>query len=84
MSARGRAVVLGGTGFVGRHVCAALVERGFEVIAVARRPPDHSPADRFLALDLGRLPAACLAAELAAIEPAASRRDRMADVADVM
>jgi hypothetical protein len=69
MSANGSAVVLGGTGFVGRHVCVALRKRGFDVIAVARRPPKHEPTERFLALDVGRLSAKDLAAELEAIGP---------------
>ncbi|MCO1576059.1 NAD(P)-dependent oxidoreductase [Crossiella sp. SN42] len=69
MSANGSAVVLGGTGFAGRHVSAELRERGFDVVVVARRPPDHEQAGRFLAMDLARLPAEELARELAAIGP---------------
>jgi nucleoside-diphosphate-sugar epimerase len=45
-----RAVVLGGTGFVGRYVCAALGGLGHEVLAVARKP-GGSPGARFAALD---------------------------------
>lgn len=69
MSARGSVVVLGGTGFIGRHVCARLAEMGFDVVAVARRPPDRELAGRFLAMDLTRVPAAALAEELAEIGP---------------
>ncbi|CAM4011298.1 NAD(P)-dependent oxidoreductase [Kibdelosporangium persicum] len=36
-----RAAVLGGTGWVGRHVCALFEKRGHQAIAVAR----HRPAD---------------------------------------
>ncbi|ALG09316.1 NAD-dependent epimerase/dehydratase family protein [Kibdelosporangium phytohabitans] len=36
-----RVAVLGGTGWVGRQVCAAFVQRGHEVVAAAR----HRPAD---------------------------------------
>lgn len=48
-----RAVVLGGTGFVGRHVCAAFGAAGYEVVAVSRggrRPP--GPPVRTAVLDL--------------------------------
>ncbi|GLY49799.1 NAD-dependent epimerase/dehydratase family protein [Lentzea sp. NBRC 102530] len=69
MSARGSVVVLGGTGFVGLHVCARLAETGFDVVAVARRPPDRALAGRFLAMDLTRVSAGELAGELAAIGP---------------
>jgi nucleoside-diphosphate-sugar epimerase len=33
-----RVVVTGASGFVGRHLCAALVQRGFAVMAINRRP----------------------------------------------
>lgn len=64
MSANGRVVVLGGTGFLGRHVCAALDERGVEVVSVARGAPADLPPWRFLALDLVTRPARELAREL--------------------
>ncbi|MCK2241327.1 MULTISPECIES: NAD-dependent epimerase/dehydratase family protein [unclassified Crossiella] len=69
MSANGSAVVLGGTGFAGRHVCAELRRRGFDVVVVARKPPDYEPPGRFLALDLGQSPAEELARELEVIGP---------------
>ncbi|MFJ6442194.1 NAD-dependent epimerase/dehydratase family protein [Streptomyces sp. NPDC091649] len=69
MSANGRVVVLGGTGFVGRHVCAALEGRGTEVAVVARRPPDHEVAGPFLALDLARRPVRESAERLDALAP---------------
>ncbi|GAB2840626.1 NAD-dependent epimerase/dehydratase family protein [Lentzea nigeriaca] len=51
-------IVLGGTGFVGRHVCDAFTAAGHEVLAVARKPP---PAPRFRALDLSGTSAEALA-----------------------
>ncbi|MEU9062161.1 NAD(P)-dependent oxidoreductase [Streptomyces sp. NPDC048430] len=69
MSANGRVVVLGGTGFVGRHVCAALECRGTEVAVVARRPPDHEVVGPFLALDLAQRPARESAERLDALAP---------------
>ncbi|MEU8551634.1 NAD(P)-dependent oxidoreductase [Streptomyces roseoverticillatus] len=48
-----RSVVLGGTGFLGRHVCAALEAAGHDVLAVGRRPPAAGrPGVRFAAADL--------------------------------
>ncbi|SDW70979.1 Nucleoside-diphosphate-sugar epimerase [Amycolatopsis xylanica] len=46
-----RTVVLGGTGFVGRHVCARLSELGHPVLAVSRTPRPGA-AIRSAALDL--------------------------------
>ncbi|MFJ1597398.1 NAD-dependent epimerase/dehydratase family protein [Streptomyces sp. NPDC088261] len=56
MSVNGSAVVLGGTGFVGRHACTALSARGFDVLAVARGAPPSGEAGRFLAFDVARQP----------------------------
>ncbi|QIQ01863.1 NAD-dependent epimerase/dehydratase family protein [Streptomyces liangshanensis] len=53
--------VLGGTGWVGRHVCAALARRGHDVLVVARRPAPHVAAHRFAGLDLRTTPADHLA-----------------------
>ncbi|ACY98334.1 MULTISPECIES: NAD-dependent epimerase/dehydratase family protein [Thermomonospora] len=47
-----RAVVLGGTGWLGRHVCAELARRGYGLIAVARHPAPHAAGHRFVSLDL--------------------------------
>jgi nucleoside-diphosphate-sugar epimerase len=44
--------VLGGTGWVGRHVCATFAEHGYGVVAVARNPAPHTANYRFHALDL--------------------------------
>jgi dTDP-6-deoxy-L-talose 4-dehydrogenase [NAD(P)+] len=63
MSEHGRAVVLGGTGFVGRHICVALARWGFRTTAVARRVPPSGPVP-FRALDIASPPPAELAAEL--------------------
>jgi nucleoside-diphosphate-sugar epimerase len=45
-------VVLGGTGWVGRHTCAAFARLGDSVVAVARKPAEHGDGWRFHALDL--------------------------------
>ncbi|MBX6750768.1 MAG: NAD-dependent epimerase/dehydratase family protein, partial [Micromonosporaceae bacterium] len=47
-----RAVVLGGTGFIGRPVCRALAERGYEVLAVARRAQPVPSATKVIPMDL--------------------------------
>jgi nucleoside-diphosphate-sugar epimerase len=47
-----RAVVLGGTGFVGRPVCRALANLGYDVVVVSRRPTPVESASRVVALDL--------------------------------
>ncbi|EME97263.1 NAD-dependent epimerase/dehydratase family protein [Streptomyces mobaraensis NBRC 13819 = DSM 40847] len=49
---RERVLVAGGTGFVGRRLCADLVAAGAEVAAVARRAPDLPPPCRILTLDV--------------------------------
>lgn len=46
------AVVLGGTGFVGRPVCAALADLGYEVVAVARHARPVARASKVVPLDL--------------------------------
>lgn len=40
-----RALVTGATGFIGRQLLHALRARGYELHAVARRPPAEAPAD---------------------------------------
>jgi nucleoside-diphosphate-sugar epimerase len=47
-----RTVVIGGTGFMGRHVCAALSARGHQLTLVGRNPPKNSGDHPFIALDL--------------------------------
>ncbi|MEU8775776.1 NAD(P)-dependent oxidoreductase [Streptomyces sp. NPDC048606] len=59
-----RVVVLGGTGFVGRHVCAAFVAEGREVVSVSRRAEPAGPGVRPLALDLCAAQPAALARTL--------------------
>ncbi|MBZ3911167.1 NAD-dependent epimerase/dehydratase family protein [Streptomyces acidiscabies] len=44
-------MVLGGTGYVGRHVCAVLAGLGQEVLAVGRDPAKALPGLPFAALD---------------------------------
>ncbi|MFI9255704.1 NAD-dependent epimerase/dehydratase family protein [Streptomyces sp. NPDC053069] len=60
-----RVAVLGATGCVGRHVCAAFAERGADVVAIARRPAPHIGPYPFRSLDAGRLTGGELAAVLA-------------------
>ncbi|MGW2413552.1 NAD-dependent epimerase/dehydratase family protein [Streptomyces tubercidicus] len=50
-------LVLGATGFVGRHVCATFANAGYHVVAVARTAVEHLAAHRFIAFDLARTPA---------------------------
>src|SRR3979490_260829 len=47
-----RAMVLGGTGWVGRHVCQTFVEHGFDVVVSARNYASHVSPQRFHAFDL--------------------------------
>jgi nucleoside-diphosphate-sugar epimerase len=60
----GRVAVLGGTGWVGRHVCAAFTQRGREVLAVARTDAPHLSAHRFLPCDLAAASTGSMAALL--------------------
>ncbi|GLZ36627.1 NAD(P)-dependent oxidoreductase [Actinokineospora sp. NBRC 105648] len=65
-SATKRVVVLGGTGFVGRHVCAGFrhADSTREVVAVSRRAAPVPPGIRPLALDLCATPPETLARAL--------------------
>ncbi|MEU6737327.1 NAD(P)-dependent oxidoreductase [Streptomyces physcomitrii] len=47
-----RAVVIGGTGFLGRHICTALAAQGHDVLAIARKAADPIPRTAFTALDI--------------------------------
>ncbi|MEU8994326.1 NAD-dependent epimerase/dehydratase family protein [Streptomyces caniferus] len=58
-----RVAVLGATGCVGRHLCAAFAARGTDVVAIARNDAPHLHPHPFLSLDLAR----CTGAELAAV-----------------
>ncbi|KUM74530.1 NAD-dependent epimerase/dehydratase family protein [Streptomyces sp. ISL-22] len=49
---RERVLVAGGTGFVGRQLCADLTAAGAEVAAIARRVPDFPLPGRLLVLDV--------------------------------
>ncbi|WDZ83468.1 NAD-dependent epimerase/dehydratase family protein [Micromonospora cathayae] len=53
--------VLGGTGWVGRHLCALLAEEGHRVLAVARNPVRHRGGPGFRALDLDTATTATIA-----------------------
>ena len=41
-------LVVGGTGFVGQHLCRELHERGHEVTALSRNPGDADLPDRVI------------------------------------
>ncbi|MFH8980959.1 NAD-dependent epimerase/dehydratase family protein [Streptomyces varsoviensis] len=56
-----RAVVFGGTGFVGRHVCAALHAYGYAVTAVSRGAARTPPGVRHVRAELGARPDAVAA-----------------------
>ncbi|MFI6277223.1 NAD-dependent epimerase/dehydratase family protein [Streptomyces sp. NPDC050988] len=45
------AVVVGGSGFLGRHICAALQARGARVLSLARRPAPGIPSARINVVD---------------------------------
>ncbi|GAA2329589.1 reductase [Streptomyces violaceusniger] len=47
-------MVVGGTGFLGRHICAALTARGNDVVAVARRPGPPVEGAHVVQLDAAR------------------------------
>ncbi|MGW9432288.1 NAD-dependent epimerase/dehydratase family protein [Streptomyces decoyicus] len=47
-----RVAVLGATGCMGRHLCAAFSAEGSEVVAIARRYAPQVAAHRFLSLDI--------------------------------
>jgi len=59
-----RVIVLGGTGFVGRHVAAAFADAGDEVLVVARGQASHSCPHRSIARDLETADPGSLAALL--------------------
>ncbi|WP_399930735.1 NAD-dependent epimerase/dehydratase family protein [Streptomyces kanamyceticus] len=65
-----RALVLGGAGFVGRHVCAAFTAAGYQVVAVSRRPRPHAPGVLGVSLDLLAAEPREITALLRAIGPA--------------
>lgn len=67
----GSVIVLGGTGWTGRHVCASFADAGYDVLAVARQPAKHPTWHRFQPLDLSGTPVDALAELLAAERPAA-------------
>jgi nucleoside-diphosphate-sugar epimerase len=51
-SAPAKVAVLGATGSVGRQVCLAFAQQGWEVLGVARRWAPHVVDHRFVAMDL--------------------------------
>ncbi|MCX4547564.1 MULTISPECIES: NAD(P)-dependent oxidoreductase [unclassified Streptomyces] len=63
------AVVLGGAGFVGRHVCTVLRAAGWAVTAVVRRAAAAPPGCGTLRIDAVRADAATLTEALARLRP---------------
>ncbi|QKV91016.1 NAD(P)-dependent oxidoreductase [Streptomyces sp. NA02950] len=59
-----RAVVVGGTGFIGRHICRALARQEYDVLAMARKPAEAIPGVAFLALDAVAAPIGEIAAAM--------------------
>jgi dTDP-6-deoxy-L-talose 4-dehydrogenase [NAD(P)+] len=53
-SALVRAVLIGGTGFIGQHVCTAFRAAGHDLVVVARDPARNKSGLRFVPLDLSR------------------------------
>lgn len=62
--AAARTVLIGGTGFIGQHVCAALGAAGHDVLVVARDPERNRSGRRFVSLDLSRPAAVSALSEL--------------------
>jgi nucleoside-diphosphate-sugar epimerase len=58
--------ILGGTGWLGRHLCPAFARHGYRVVVVARRPRAHVADHPFLPLDLVTAPVDAMAAALRA------------------
>src|SRR5687768_5516360 len=59
--ARPRVLVAGASGFVGRRLCPALEEAGYDVVAMTRRPASYDGVGRPVAADVhdpSSLPAA--------------------------
>ncbi|GGS05607.1 UDP-glucose 4-epimerase GalE [Streptomyces humidus] len=67
---RETAVVLGGTGWVGRHVSASFAAEGYDVVTVARDRAERLPYARFVRLDLTAEPVEKIVRTLEAERPA--------------
>jgi UDP-glucose 4-epimerase len=69
MARRGRALITGATGFLGRHVARELHGLGWEVVGVGTRPPENAPVEVLAAYHPLRLPSPETAALVEAISP---------------
>src|SRR2546429_2396887 len=56
-----RVMVLGGTGWVGRHVCQTFAEHGYDVVVSARNYAAHVSPQQFQAFDLATAPTEAIA-----------------------
>lgn len=64
-----RAIVLGGTGWVGRHVCQRFAEHGYDVVVSARNYAAHVAPQRFRAFDLAEASVEAIGALLRSERP---------------
>ncbi|MGC5010640.1 NAD-dependent epimerase/dehydratase family protein [Streptosporangium sp. DT93] len=67
------AVILGGDGFIGRHITTAMAREGYSVLVVARAPAaghHRVPGHRRVSADLATTPPARLASLLSTVRPA--------------
>ncbi|MEU1213470.1 NAD-dependent epimerase/dehydratase family protein [Streptomyces sp. NPDC005791] len=67
--AREVAVVIGGTGFVGRQVCETLGRAGLDVVSMSRGTPGSAPPGRHVLMDITAGPTTAAAAVLASYRP---------------
>jgi dTDP-6-deoxy-L-talose 4-dehydrogenase [NAD(P)+] len=66
-----RVLVLGGTGYVGRHVCHAFAAAGYEVVVIARQDGGAPPGCRLVPADLRTITPTALADTMSEVRPAA-------------
>lgn len=64
-----RAVIIGGTGFIGRHLCDSFHEAGYEVVTAGRKEAPQPWPHRHVQLDLVELSPQWIAQVLTEIQP---------------